>query len=158
MQNPFFERKIQLLSNEKLLELIKITSHTNIQILKLATKEAKKRNLQIPAQTLVFANPVEQMIEEDQLNEWNWGAFVLSPFWVLANKLDWLLILCSIPFVNIALMFYLGISGNKLAYKRSEIKNINDFMGVQREWSTWGVRGLWLMLATTVIWFLLNFE
>jgi hypothetical protein len=78
------------------------------------------------------------------------GAFILAPVWALANSLEKWAILTFIPGVNVSVIFYLGFKGNKLAYHKSKLGKVEDFMTVQRKWSIWGVRIFWILLAIAV--------
>ena len=53
-------------------------------------------------------------------------------------------ILWFVPFVNIGVMFYLGYNGNRLAFEKSRIESIDDFMVIQKDWGLWGIRLFWL--------------
>jgi hypothetical protein len=48
--------------------------------------------------------------------------------------------------VNIVVVFYLGYNGNRLAFAKSKIDSVDDFMVIQKDWGLWGVRLFWLGL------------
>ena len=150
MNAEFYQRKIKELSDEKLLDLIRTTNNQrNNEIFGLAKEEADRRNLTFDLTELNESGlEVNEGKIDDlgQLRKWNWGAFMLAPIWTLANKLEWWAILCFVPFVNIIAAFYLGLNGNRLAYKKSKLTSVGDFMILQKAWELWGIRMFWLGL------------
>lgn len=151
MNPEFFARKIKELTDEKLLELLRLGNDVNTEIIELATAEAQARGLSIPER--VSSPTTDEPVQADRhkLLKWNWGAFFLAPFWTLANKLDKWAILTFIPGVNIFAHIYLGLNGNVIAYEKSPIRNIDDFMTLQKLWSTWGVRIFWISAGLTLL-------
>lgn len=67
-------------------------------------------------------------------NGWNWGAFLLSVPWGLANHV-YLALLCSLPIIGLIMPFYLGEHGNELAWKHKYWENEEHFKRVQRGWA-----------------------
>ena len=162
MKSQFFKNKIENLSDENLLDLIIKASKdpSNTNIFDIAKKEAEKRNLQFDLKEDEMSNEIEDTElnnETEELKRWNWGAFFLAPFWALSNKLDKWAILSLLPPVNLIAIFYLGFNGNKLAFEKSEIKSVNDFMQIQRTWSKWGIRIFWILLVFGFLGILLNY-
>ena len=162
MKSQFFKNKIENLSDENLLDLIIKASKdpSNTNIFDIAKKEAEKRNLQFDLKEDEMSNEIEDTElnnETEELKRWNWGAFFLAPFWALSNKLDKWAILSLLPPVNLIAIFYLGFNGNKLAFEKSEIKSVNDFMQIQRTWSKWGIRIFWILLVFGFLEILLNY-
>lgn len=144
MDKDFFERKIKELTSDKLIELLRKTGdESNSDIFDLAKKEAESRKLQFELPGKVGKQAIENVSnDKKKLKKWNWGAFLLAPVWTLANKLDTWTILCFVPGVNIFVIFYLGQNGNRLAFEKSTIDSVDDFMIVQKDW---GRRGLILL-------------
>lgn len=95
---------------------------------------------------------------------WNWGAFLLTPYWALAHRIwlgIWVLMLN--PFlwfftlaigygssgagvisllvlaVNLIIMIRLGSYGNRLAWKSLPWRNIEHFKTHQRRWAIAGI-------------------
>src|SRR5687768_6012254 len=138
MEKEFFERKVQQLSDDKLQDLLKLRYEANREIISLAIEEAKKRGIDVP-EVGVPSNKALNVEQEEwkKLEKWNWGAFVLAPFWTLANGLERWTILTFIPGVNLAAVIYLGLYGNRLAYEKSDIRNIEHFMVLQEHWNKW---------------------
>jgi hypothetical protein len=154
MDKEFFQRKIKELTNDKLIDLLQQTSNeSSSDIFELANEEAEQRNLKFE---LTDKDNVENKSDDkEKLRKWNWGAFFLGPVWALANKLEKWAILSFIPFVNIAVIFYLGYNGNRLAFEKSKIDSVDDFMLIQKDWARWGVRIFWfglvVGLAATIV-------
>ena len=148
MDKEFFQRKIKELTDDKLIDLLQKTSKEhNLDIFQLAKKEAEGRNLKFDLSDKPDKNDVEnKSSDREKLRKWNWGAFLLTPVWTLANNLEIWTILCFVPFVNIGVMFYLGYNGNRLAFDKSKIGSLDDFMIIQKNWGLWGVRIFWLGL------------
>ncbi len=150
MDKEFFERKIKELADDKLIDLLRKTGNdANPDIFDLAKKEAELRKLK-------FDLPDKKAMDnssndKEKLKKWNWGAFLLAPIWTLANKLEKWTILCFVPGVNIFVIFYLGQNGNRLAFEKSAIGSVDDFMTVQKDWGRWGVRLLWLGLIVGLL-------
>lgn len=153
MNNIFFTKKIRALSDEKLRELLMIQHAANQEIINLAKAEARMRNITIPEVAVAAVDIHSPLTEVDKLKKWNWAAFLLCPFWTLANKLDRWFILTLIPGLNILVMIYLGFQGNRLAYEKSSIKNINDYIMFQRDWSKRAVliMGGFLFISLTFV-------
>jgi hypothetical protein len=152
MNREFFERKVSKLSDDKLQDLLKLKYDANREIVALAIKEAGKRGLEL----LYVPVPPDkdgskEHDDKQKLEKWNWGAFLLAPFWTLSNKLDKWAILTFIPGVNVIAIIYLGLNGNRLAYDKSDLRSVDEFMILQRHWSNWGVGLFWISLAIFII-------
>jgi hypothetical protein len=151
MDRKFFRRKVRKLSDDKLLSLLRLRYDANWEIVDLATAEAKDRCIDLPD----ISTPPDEIVSEQEdirkLEEWNWGAFLLGPFWTLSNRLEKWAMLTFIPGVNIAVAIYLGFKGNRLAYEKSKIRSVDQFMILQRYWNTWGIRFLWIGLGVCVM-------
>ena len=145
MDKEFFQRKLNELSNEKLIDLLKTGRTNNLEIFQLAREEAARRNL--PYIDNDNSNQEQFQKEQDltQLDKWNWAAFLFSPFWALANKLEKWALLLFVPGVNIFVIFYLGRNGNRLAYRKNKGVSIDDFMAIQRYW---GKSAIWLFVIS----------
>ena len=156
MDREFFERKVSELSDDKLLDLLKIRQEANQEIIELATREARKRGLPIPDAPIPTGVVTPMESDTKKLDKWNWGAFLLAPYWTLANKLEIWTILMFIPGVNVVAVIYLGFKGNRLAYGKSNLKNIDEFMTLQRQWSSWGIRIFWIGTVGLIIWLIVS--
>jgi hypothetical protein len=157
MDREFFERKVRELSDDKLLDLLRLRYDANREIIDLAIAEAKKRGLDLPEASIPLNKFVTEQEEMKKLEKWNWGAFLLAPIWTLSNKLEKWTILTFIPGVNIPTVIYLGLKGNRLAYNKSEIRNIDQFMTLQGQWNTWGIRFFWIALGVSILGLFISF-
>jgi hypothetical protein len=104
-----------------------------------------------------------------ELNRWNWGAFLLAPFWALSNRV-WVGLLCWLPWAVIylalamivstnyqvlglqvmtlepitALVYLtvgsiLGLYGSRWSWQANSWKSIEQFKTHQRYWTIFGV-------------------
>lgn len=152
MNKEFFERKVSELSDDKLQDLLKLRNDANREIIELAIEEAEKRGLDVPEVSFSGSKAVNAEVQDrKKLEKWNWGAFLLAPFWTLSNRLEKWTILTFIPGVNLAAVIYLGVYGNRLAYDKSDIRNIEHFMVLQRQWNKWAIRIFWLGIAASIV-------
>src|SRR5687768_14440080 len=135
MDKEFFQRKIKELTDDKLIDLLQKTGGgSNPDIFELAKDEAEGRNVKFELTDKDDKSIVENKSnDKEKLRKWNWGAFFLAPIWTLANKLETWTILCFIPLVNIVVLFYLGYNGNRLAFEKSKIDSVDDFMVIQKD-------------------------
>jgi hypothetical protein len=160
MKDQFFKNKIERLADENLIDLLNkaYKDSANAKIFELAKQEAEKRNIKFdPKEESESAENKSNRFDGDieNLSRWNWGAFILAPFWSLSNKLDKWAILSLLPPINIIVAFYLGHHGNRLAFEKSEIKSVNDFMQIQQGWTKWGIRMFWILMIFGLIGILL---
>jgi hypothetical protein len=154
MNAELYRRKIKALTDEKLTDLLRITNNrSNDRIFELAEAEANSRSLTITLIRSTTTGLTEKTGDRRRLRKWNWAAFLLSPFWTLANGLDKWMVLWFIPVVNIFVIFYLGFKGNEIAFEKSAITSVDDYMVFQKYWSLWGIRMFLLGLALSVIFF-----
>ena len=72
------------------------------------------------------------------LNNWNWGAFFITPFWGIFNR-TWLALLAFIPYLGVLFAFYFGYKGNKLAWKNQKWVDESDFKQSQERQATVGL-------------------
>jgi len=153
MDKEYFERKIKELTDDKLIDLLQKTSHEpGTDIYKVAKMEADQRGIKFEAKVITDTGKSEaDPNDKDKLRKWNWGAFLLAPIWALANRLDLWTILCFVPIVNIGVIFYLGYNGNRLAFEKSKIDSVDDFLAVQKDWGLWGVRIFWFALGAWLV-------
>lgn len=152
MNREFFERKVRELSDDKLQDLLKLRYDANSEIIDLAIGEAKKRGLDVPEVSFPADKAVNgEQVDRMKLEKWNWGAFLLAPFWTLSNRLEKWTIITFIPGVNLVAGIYLGRHGNRLAYEKSDIRNIEHFMGLQAQWNKWAIRIFWLAIAASMV-------
>jgi hypothetical protein len=97
-----------------------------------------------PTRPAVPANVfhVGQEMRRDALPEgvrgWSWGAFLLNWIWAVGNN-TWIGLLALIPFVNIPVLFWLGMNGREMAWRNRRWDSIDHFKRVQRQWSQWAI-------------------
>ena len=86
----------------------------------------------------------------NELNKFNWGAFLLSWIWGVMHKKYvtlWILPSVIIPFIGpLALAIWFGIAGNKWAWESKQWASVEEFNEAQKFW----VR-LWLVLFISSI-------
>lgn len=98
------------------------------------------------------------------LPRWNWGAFLLTPFWALGHRVYWGLLSAvgvvdlfvsgwlasALPFVSLLVSFALGLRGNELAWRKFQWASVTQFRRVQRIWA-WCGACLFLPLLLLVV-------
>jgi serine/threonine protein kinase len=100
-----------------------------------------------------------------EIRGWNWGAFLLAPYWSLANR-TWIGLWCllfptvGLWFLNLlgilhpsltvlfygigfalelGIMLFLGRKGNRLAWQNTPWRSITQFKSHQRKWAIAGI-------------------
>jgi hypothetical protein len=81
------------------------------------------------------------------IGQWNWGAFCLTPLWLINHGYLWygvaLIGLALVPFfgalVCIPSMIYCGVKGNEIAVTRRAFADDAQFVAVQNAWRNWGI-------------------
>lgn len=93
-----------------------------------------------------------------ELDGWNWGAFLLNWMWAIGNSV-WIGLLMFVPFVNMVMPFYLGAKGNQLAWEHRKFASVQQFKDVQNAWKSWGFILIIVQIAlvATFILMVLNF-
>ena len=73
-----------------------------------------------------------------EIQGWNWGAFMLAPFWCLTNQV-WIGLICWIPYIGfiavLPMMLILGGKGNVWGWRSRQWRSIQDFKAHQRSWA-----------------------
>lgn len=160
MDKQFLERKLRELNDYDLIELIQSGAVKNEKIFQLVRQEAIRRNLDIPDADTFYGskhNCNESAEDLEQLKKWNWAAFMFVPVWTLANKLEKWTVLFFIPVVNFFVMFYMGYKGNRLAFARSNIRSVSEFMKLQEYWNKWGLRFFWITIGGVLLYYTLSY-
>src|ERR1700759_5701189 len=80
-------------------------------------------------------------IPED-IDRWNWGAFLLNWVWALGNN-TFIGLLTLVPFLGLVMPIVLGVKGSAWAWRNGRWVSIAHFKRVQRLWAIWGVV-IWL--------------
>lgn len=109
-------------------------------------------------------NDYTQLEVDEYLEKFNFGAFLSSWVWAVANRLYWPLIIIPISLIpylgQVASLFlcsYLGIKGNTLAWDRTTVP-FGKFVSSQKKWIGIGVF-LFLLFAAiqfTAIYYILS--
>ncbi len=73
-----------------------------------------------------------------EIKHWNWGAFLLSWIWGLANK-TYLSLLAFVPYIGFVMPFVLGAKGSEWAWQNRKWSSVSQFKEVQRKWAIAGV-------------------
>ncbi|WP_066377541.1 MULTISPECIES: serine/threonine-protein kinase [unclassified Anabaena] len=81
-------------------------------------------------------NTTEQVPEEIQ--GWNWGAFLLPWFWLWSNQV-WVGLFCFVPQIGWIMTIGLGAKGNEWAWKSRRWRSIEQFKDHQRGWAIAGL-------------------
>lgn len=84
----------------------------------------------------------------EDLSGWNWGAFGATWLWGLYNE-TFVALFGLIPGVNIFVSIYLGINGNKLAWKNKRWESREEFLKTQKRWAKFG----WILFVLSTILF-----
>lgn len=74
----------------------------------------------------------------EEIKRWNWGAFILTPFWCIRHGI-WQGLLLLVPVFGFFVPFWLGATGNQKAWIKSCHESVGSFLKRQRRW---GVAGL----------------
>ena len=88
-----------------------------------------------------------------QVVGWNWGAFLLTPFWSIAHQV-WIGLLCFVPYVGWVMSIVVGIKGSEWAWQNRRFDSIEQFRDVQRTWMWWGIGlnvGIMLLVLLAVL-------
>jgi len=92
------------------------------------------------------------------IGQWNWGAFLLCPFWLMNHRQVGMgvlyLILNFIPFLNIGTLImaiYYGAKGNEVAVASGRFTDDAQFVAVLNAWRNWGIGILIVSLALAFV-------
>lgn len=80
---------------------------------------------------------------EEYLKKFNWGAFLLSPFWLYSHNKRLLGLLFFVmakvvpsgPFTGI----WTGIYGNRIAWESGRFSTVAEMKECHRKWTKWGI-------------------
>ncbi len=87
---------------------------------------------------------------KDELQKWNWGAFLWGGIWALGHKL-WLkgilgIVLSFIPFAGIGVAVWFGMKGNEWAWEQGSYSGKDDLRAKERKWVV-----AWLLIVPALI-------
>ncbi|MBH8553924.1 serine/threonine protein kinase [Nostocaceae cyanobacterium CENA357] len=74
----------------------------------------------------------------DEIQGWNWGAFLLPWLWLWTNQV-WLGLFCFVPQIGWVMAIAMGAKGNEWAWKSRQWRSIEQFKAHQRGWAITGV-------------------
>ncbi len=69
-----------------------------------------------------------------EIQGWNWGAFMMAPLWSLTNQV-WIGLISCIPYIGLPMLFILGGKGNAWAWRSRQWRSLEDFKAHQRAWA-----------------------
>lgn len=84
------------------------------------------------------SRPLDPNDMPDELDRWNWGAFLLNWIWGIGNN-TFIALLTLVPVVGLVMPFVLGAKGNRWAWRNGRWDNVEHFKRVQRAWAKWAV-------------------
>jgi Cytochrome oxidase complex assembly protein 1 len=82
--------------------------------------------------------PLDPNDMPDELDRWNWGAFLLNWIWGIGNN-TFIALLTLVPVVGLVMPFVLGAKGNRWAWRNRHWDSVEHFKRVQRAWAKWAV-------------------
>jgi hypothetical protein len=156
MHENLFKAKIKKLSTEKLEQLLKLKYEENSYVIDLALQEVRYRRPEFIFQIRKEPSITKQPGNRD-LKRWNWAAFLLAPLWTFSHKLNTIGLLSLLPGINIPVMLYLGINGNKIGYDKSNLETVSEFLFVQKQWTIGLLKILLVLFAAIIIITLIEF-
>jgi serine/threonine protein kinase len=101
---------------------------------------AKKQEPQVPEVINNSGCGINNMTEQipDEIQGWNWGAFLLPWLWLWTNQV-WAGLFCFVPQVGWITIIALGAKGNEWAWKSRRWRSIQHFKEHQRGWAIAGL-------------------
>ena len=92
---------------------------------------------------------------KDELDKWNWGAFLLSWIWAIGHGL-WLqgilgLLLSFVPFVGLGVAIFFAVKGNRWAWEHGSYSSKSELRSKERAWATAGLIVIGLFVALVVV-------
>ncbi len=91
------------------------------------------------------SQPQAEYTEPNNLNSFNWGAFLLNWIWGIGNGVWWGL-LCLIPYIGFVVAIVLGVKGNRSAWAKFD-GTAKEFECKQAAWSKWG----WIIIGLSFV-------
>ena len=99
-------------------------------------QDFSRQHIVSPQPQVQYQQPVQQSPTKPKcLNNFNWGAFLLSWIWGVCHSV-WISLLCLIPYVNFVMIFVLGFNGNKWAWEKcKDTMSADEFDARQKSWT-----------------------
>lgn len=91
----------------------------------------------------------KQIDVSEQIKRWNWGAFLLTPFWCIRHRI-WHGLLLFIPFFGLIIPFMLGAKGNQKAWIKNSHEPVEGFLKRQKYWGFAGL-AIWIVGLITFL-------
>jgi serine/threonine protein kinase len=115
------------------------TAHQALIALKsgLSTKKQEPQVPEVINNSGCGINNMTQQIP-DEIQGWNWGAFLLPWLWLWTNQV-WAGLFCFVPQVGWITIIALGAKGNEWAWKSRRWRSIQHFKEHQRGWAIAGL-------------------
>lgn len=82
--------------------------------------------------------PLDQTELPEEIDRWNWGAFLLNWIWGIGNGV-FVALLVFVPVFGLVMPFILAVRGNRWAWRKGRWDSIEHFKRVQRAWTKWAV-------------------
>lgn len=121
-------------------EILKLLETSPTSRTYVATKPTEVR-VSVPVnnsgQSGIFDNSIKV---PDEIKGWNWGAFLMAPFWPISNQV-WIGLLAWTPYIGWIMMFVVGTKGNEWAWKSRKWSSVAAFKAHQRAWTKWSLIG-----------------
>jgi len=87
-----------------------------------------------------------------EIKGWNWGAFMMTIYWGIGNKV-YITLLCLIPFVGWIWAFVCGACGSEWAWKEGNYQSVELFKLVQEPWKRAGKVMFFIAIGFFVVYF-----
>ncbi|WP_087021197.1 hypothetical protein [Thaumasiovibrio subtropicus] len=91
----------------------------------------------------------------EEIKGWNWGAFILCPFWGIRFGV-YRALLSLIPGMGFFVMIWLGLRGNKLAWEADYWVSTYQFKQAQRRWSAYSL--IYVILTVSLTFAVVNLD
>jgi TIR domain len=98
---------------------------------------ALQTNGTAPVSPVEPAPAPDEAVVENELEKWNWGAFLLGPIWGIGHGV-FRSLLTLVPIYGIYEWIMLGKQGNRWAWEQRRWDSIESFRKTQRKWAMWG--------------------
>jgi hypothetical protein len=116
---------------------------------------AVARPVKLPVASAAAASPLPGI---EWAGVWNWGAFLLNPFWLMNHGRPWrgtLVLICNflppLNLISLAVAITYGSIGNRVAASARAWRDERQFVAVQNAWRDWGFWMTGIALALFVL-------
>lgn len=93
---------------------------------------------------------VRRRFHEREINQWNWGAFLLSWIWGIFNNVYWTLIaLIPIPLVGLVVSIIAGVKGTRQSWENGKWQDA-DIEAFQKKQKGWMIAGF-IVLGVAIL-------